>query len=156
MGVSQETSGDQATPLQMTPLYKVRCLSLAAWGLSPHVPLDLVFGPFPRMQRTCWGLEKPPGFGWGYRQAWGPAGGLTMLISEEGVGESLLPVLTTGGLVGRCSRNLGVSTWFPCTSFWECRAICVKVGLMGNLGQGCQPLPLTFIHFTPATLTQAH
>lgn len=79
-----------------------------------------------------------------------------MLISEEGVGESLLPVLTTGGLVGRCSRNLGVSTWFPCTSFWECQAICVKVGLMGDLGQGCQLLPLTFIHFTPATLTQAH
>lgn len=87
----------------------------------------------------------------GHRQAWGPAGGLAVLTYGEGMGESH----RTGGWVG-AHVALHRCAWFPCSSRCECWEVGFKSGLVGDLGQGCQPLPLTLVRFTAATLTQAH
>lgn len=86
-------------------------------GCEPQMPLAGFLYPYPPLHRTCWGLKKPLDFGWGHSQAWGPAGGLAVLISKGGLGKPSLPVFTTGGLVGG-THGPGWIPWFPCTSCW--------------------------------------
>lgn len=102
------------------------------------------------MQRTCWGLERPHGFRWGHGQAWGPAYGLALLLSEEG-----MDVLTRRAGWGY-SQGPGGSHRLPLHLLLGNAGKVVSKLNLGVTWARVSATPLPLICSTLATMTQAH